>query len=77
MIMSETQEQQRRETKRQKHKWNGEIEGKWNDKTYDGGWEMSRHLEGDVLQDECVGRHLRTSQITQDKTSNLRRHKPH
>jgi len=37
MIMSETQEQQRRETKRQKHKWNGEIEGKWNDKTYDGG----------------------------------------
>jgi len=24
-----------------------------------------------LLQDECVGRHLRTSQITQDKTSNL------
>ena len=23
---------------------------------------MSRHLEGDVLQDECVGRHLRASQ---------------
>jgi len=31
------QEQQRRETKRQKHKWNGEMEGKWNEKTYDGG----------------------------------------
>ena len=63
---------------RDKHiKWNGEREGKWNEKTYDGGWEMSRHLEGDVLQDECVGRHLRTSQITQDKTSNLRGHKPH
>jgi len=28
MIMSETQEQQRRETTRQKHKWNGEMEGK-------------------------------------------------
>jgi len=33
---------------------------------------MSRDLEGDMLQDECVDRHLRTSQITQDKTSNLR-----
>ena len=62
MIMSETQEQQRRETNRQKHKWNGEMEGKWNEKTYDGGWEMSRHLKGDVLQDERVGRHLRASQ---------------
>jgi len=31
------------------------MEGKWNEKTYDGGWEMSHHLEGDVLQDECVG----------------------
>jgi len=38
------------------------MEGKWNEKTYDCGWEMSRHLEGDVLQDECVGRHLRASQ---------------
>ena len=53
------------------------MEGKWNEKTYDGGWEMSRPLECDVLQDECVGHHLRTAQITQDKTSNLRGHKPH
>jgi len=51
-----------KETKRQKHTWNGEMEGKRNEKTYDGGWEMSHHLEGDVLQDECVGRHLRASQ---------------
>jgi len=50
---------------------------KWNKKTYDGGCEMSRHLECDVLQDECVVRDLRASQITQDKTSNLRGHKPH
>ena len=48
---------------RDKHKkWNGKMEGKWNEKTYDGGWEMSCHLECDVLQDECVGRHLRDSQ---------------
>ena len=53
------------------------MEGKWNEKTYDGGWEMSRHLECDVLQDECVGCHLGASQITQDKISNLRGHKPH
>ena len=39
-------------------KWKGKL----NEKSYDGGWEMSRHLEGDVLQDECVGRHLRASQ---------------
>jgi len=38
------------------------MEGKWNEKTYDGGWKMSRHLECDVLQDECVDRHLRASQ---------------
>ena len=37
-------------------------EGKWNEKTYDGGWEMSCHLECDVFQDECVGRHLKASQ---------------
>jgi len=37
MIMSETQEQQRIETKIQTIKWNGEMEGKWNEKTYDGG----------------------------------------
>jgi len=30
-----------------------------------------------LLQDECVGRHLRASQITQDKNSNLKEHKPH
>jgi len=30
-----------------------------------------------LLQDECIGRYLRASQITQDKTSNLRGHKPH
>ena len=36
---------------------------------------MYRHLEGDVFQDEYVGHHLRTSQITQDKASNLREHK--
>jgi len=35
---------------------------KWNEKIYDGGWGISRHFEGDVLQDECVGRHLRASQ---------------
>ena len=38
------------------------MEGKWNEKTYDCGWEMSRHLKGDVLQDDCVGRHLRAFQ---------------
>jgi len=26
-----------REKKRQKHKMNGEVEGKWNEKTYGGG----------------------------------------
>jgi len=50
---------------------------KWNEKTYGGGWEKSRHLEGGFLQDECVGCHLRASQITQDKTSNLRGQKFH
>jgi len=30
-------------TKRQKHKMEWR---KWNEKTYGGGWEMSRHLEG-------------------------------
>jgi len=38
------------------------MEGKWNEKTYYGGWEMSHHLECDVLEDECVARHLRASQ---------------
>jgi len=38
------------------------MEAKWNEKTYGGGSEMSRHLEGDVFQDECVGRLLRASQ---------------
>jgi len=52
------------------------MEGKWNEKTYGGGREMSRYLEGYMLQDECVGYHLRTSQIIQDKTSNLRGQKP-
>ena len=37
MIMNKTQEQQRIETKRKHIKWNGEIDGKWNEKTYDGG----------------------------------------
>jgi len=37
MIMSEIQEQQIREL------WDKNI--KWNEKTYGGGWEMSRHLE--------------------------------
>ena len=74
MIMSETQEQLIRELRDKNIKWNGENGMK---KLMVGGWEMSRHLEGDMLQDECVGRHLRTSQITQDKTSNLRGHKPH
>ena len=42
MIMSETQEQQIRELR------DKNINGmeKWNEKTYGGGWEMSRHLEG-------------------------------
>ena len=53
------------------------MEGKLNEKTYDGGWEMSRHLECDVLQDDFVGHHLTASQITQDNTSKLRGHKPH
>jgi len=35
--MSETQEQQIRKLRNKKHKWNGEMEGKWNEKTYDGG----------------------------------------
>jgi len=32
------------------------------------GEKMSRHLEGDVLQDECVGRHLRASLSLKIKT---------
>ena len=37
MIMSETQEQQRRKTKRQTHKMEWRNGRKWNEKTYDGG----------------------------------------
>ena len=52
------------------------MEGNGMRKLLVGRWEMSHQLEGDMLQDECVGHHLKTSQITQDKTSNLRGQKP-
>jgi len=61
MIMSKTQEQQGKETKIQTHKMEWINGRKWNEKTYGGGSEMSCHLEEDVLQDECVSRHLRAS----------------
>jgi len=61
-------------TKRQKN-----IKGmeKWNEKTYGGGWEMSRHLEGDFLPRLVCWPPLESFPITQDKSSNLRGHKPH
>jgi len=35
--MSEIQEQKIRELRDKNIKWNGEMEGKWNEKTYDSG----------------------------------------
>jgi len=74
MIMSETQEQQIRELRDKNIKWNGENGMK---KLMVVGEKCHATWRVVLLQDECVDCHLRASKITQDKTSNLRGHKPY
>ena len=68
MIMSETQEQQIRELRDKNINGMEKMEGHGMRKLMVVGEKCHATWMVVLLQDECVGCHLRASQITQDKT---------